>query len=343
MLDPGSIQKILLIRLSAIGDVINTLPAVTAVRAAYPRARLGFLVEDKAREVVEGHPDLDEILVYPRRRWRRGLWNPLRLLRTSAEVIAYVRDLRSREYDVVLDFQGNLKGGLHAALSGVPVRIGYSRDHSMELNHWFSTIRVRPWSQRINRVEKFLALLAPLGISASAARYRLPASPESGRFVDEFLRSAGLEEHGFVVMHPGTSVTGREKRWPLDRFAALATRVKADLGLRTVVAWGPGERDMAEEVVRGSSALLAAETRSLLDLAELLRRSRVFVGADSGPLHLASAVGAPSVALFGPKDPGVYGPWNPRHRLVYRPNGNGRGSMDAITVDDALAALRELA
>jgi ADP-heptose:LPS heptosyltransferase len=99
---------------------------------------------------------------------------------------------------------------------------------------------------------------------------------------------------------------------------------------------------MAEEIARGSRAEVAMETRSLLDLAELLRGARAFVGADSGPLHLASAVEVPSVALFGPKDPAVYGPYNARHRVVYKPNGNGAGSMQAITVQDAFEALQAL-
>jgi ADP-heptose:LPS heptosyltransferase len=109
-----------------------------------------------------------------------------------------------------------------------------------------------------------------------------------------------------------------------------------------VVAFGPGERGVAEEIVRGSGAMLAMETRSLLDLAELLARARLFVGADSGPLHLASAVACPSVALFGPKDPEIYGPCNPRSRIVRRPTADGSASMLSIEPEDALQSAREL-
>lgn len=336
MLDRESIQKILLLRLSAVGDVINTLPAVSAIRSSFPHAHVAFIVEDKAKDVVIGHPDLDEVIIFPRKTWSR----PLRFFRTAGEVSGYLGAIRRRQFDVLLDFQGNLKGGMHAWLSGVPVRIGFARGHSNEMNHWFSTIRVAPYSEQINRVEKFLALLQPLGVPPSLGRYRLPPSAESERAVTAWLRSLALDR--YVVVHPGTSDYGKAKRWPLDRFAQLSDRIEAEARLKVVIAWGPGERPMAEEITRSSRATIAMETRSLLDLAELQRRASLFVGADSGPLHLASAVGVPSVALFGPKDPAVYGPYNPRHRVVYKPNGNGRGSMEAITVEDAFRAVASL-
>ena len=128
----------------------------------------------------------------------------------------------------------------------------------------------------------------------------------------------------------------------MERFAALAAALHAELGARVLVAWGPGERALAEEISRGSSATVAMETRSLLDLAELLARARLFVGADSGPLHLGSAVGTPSVALFGPKDPDVYAPSNPRSRVVRKVDARGRATMAAIEVADALDAARSL-
>jgi lipopolysaccharide heptosyltransferase I len=335
-LDRDSIRRILAVRLSAVGDVINTLPAVTALRSSFPGAWIAFAVEDKAKDVVIGHPDINEVIVFPRKRWGKGLWNPLKLVRTLGELTRYLREIQEKKFDVVLDFQGNLKGALHSWFSGVPVRIGFAKGHCEELNHWFSTIRVAPASERINRVEKFLALLHPLGVPPTVGKYRLPPSPESRESVTRFLESIGGGP--YVLIHPGTSLFGKAKRWPLDRFADLANRIVEALRFKVVVAWGPGERPMAEAIVKNSKAMMAMETRSLLELAELLRRATLFIGADSGPLHLASAVGVPSVALFGPKDPAVYGPFNPRHRVVYRPNGNGLGSMQAITVEDAFQA-----
>ncbi len=338
MLDRAAIRSILLMRLSAVGDVVNTLPAVSAVRAAFPEARIGYLVEDKAAEVVVGHPDLDEAIVFPNRRWKGRALRPA----TWVEAARHARRIRAAGYGVLVDFQGNLKGGLHAALSGIPVRIGFARGHSREGSHRFTNVHVAPPSERILRAEKFLSLLAPLGVVAPDLVWKLPPRPESERAVGEFLRGLGCEHGGYVLLHPGTSAHGAEKRWPPERFAALARRIDEELGLRVLVAWGPGELPMAEEIARGSRASVAMETRSLLDLAELLSRARLFVGADSGPLHLASAVGAPSVALFGPKDPAVYAPCNPKSRVVRRIGADGAGSMLAIEVGDAFEAARSL-
>ena len=342
MFPTREIRRILLVRLSALGDVVNTLPAVSAVREAFPRARLGFIVEDRCRDVVLGHPAIDRVYVYPRKRWQSDFFRFWRWGRLVSEVGAFFREIRSERYDVALDFQGNLKGALHSWLSGSPERIGFARGHCSELNWLFSTFRVRPATEY--RVEKFLSLLAPLGIAPSRPRYVLPRSEESRARAHRSIRELGWGEGDYIVLHPGTSEFGKIKRWPLDRFGALARRLSSE-GHRVLVVWGPGERGMAETIARegGPAVRVAMETRSILDLAELIAGARVFVGADSGPLHIASAVGVRSVALFGPKDPAVYGPYNPLGRVVYKPDGAGPASMEAITVEDAHAAVTSLA
>lgn len=335
-------RRILLIRLSALGDVVNTLPAVSAVREAFPKARLGFVVEDRCRDVVVGHPALDRVYVYPRKRWQSDFFRFWRWDRLVKEVTAFFREIRGERYDVALDFQGNLKGALHAWLSGSPERIGFARGYCNELNWLFSTVRVRPPTEY--RVEKFLSLLGPLGIAPARPHYVLPRSEESKSRARRFLADIGWPEGDYIVLHPGTSEFGKIKRWPIDRFGALARRLAKE-GHRVLVVWGPGERGMADAIAAegGKGVRIAMETRSILDLAELIAGARVFVGADSGPLHLASAVGVRSVALFGPKDPAIYGPYNPLGRVVYKPNGAGLASMEAITVEDAYAAVAPVA
>lgn len=337
-------RRILLVRLSALGDVVNTLPAVSAVREAFPAARLGFIVEDRCRDVVVGHPAIDRVYVYPRKRWQTDFFRFWRWGRLVSEVGAFFREIRSERYDVALDFQGNLKGALHAWLSGSPERIGFARGHCNELNWLFSTHRVRPATERMYRVEKFLSLLAPLGIAPGRPHYVLPRSEESRTRARRSIRELGWAGGDYIVLHPGTSEFGKIKRWPIDRFGALARKLSAE-GHRVLVVWGPGERGMAEAIAKegGPAVRVAMETRSILDLAELIAGARVFVGADSGPLHIASAVGVRSVALFGPKDPAVYGPFNPLGRVVYKPDGGGTASMEAITVEDAHAAVASLA
>lgn len=329
-------SRILVIRLSAVGDVINTLPMLCALRQGYPNAYIGWIVEDRAYDLIRGHPAIDRVHLFPRRRWVRNWWAAL------TEAPGFLRDVRGQKYEIAIELQSNLKGGVHALASGVRRRIGFSREHCREGNHLFTNIHVTPpGGERINRVDKFLSMAAYLGAPVNGAGYRLPESAESRGRVDAWLASEKLER--YVVIHPGTSDFGREKRWIPERFSALAEKIVRETGLRCVITWGPGEQELAQEIVAGSRgcAVLSMQTRSILDLAELIRKASLFVGCDSGPLHLSSAVCTPSVALFGPKDPTIYGPYNPKHRVIWKPEANGN-AMAAISVDDAFAGVRDL-
>jgi heptosyltransferase-1 len=337
---PGT-PRILFIRLSAVGDVINTLPALEALRRGLPGARIGFLVEDRAHDLISNHPSVNRVHLFRRRRWARWLHQPIHWGELARETVAFLREIRGERYDVALDFQGNLKGAVQALLSGASRRVGFARGHCREASYFFNNEHVDPGSQKINRVEKFLSLAAALGVATDNADYRLPESRDSKRRVTDFLESRGIRGH--VTIHPGTSDFGKLKRWKPERFAGLAERIGREYPLRPLITWGPGERGLAEEIVAGSrgQAVLAMETRTILDLAELIRSARLFVGCDSGPLHLSSAVRTPSVALFGPKDPRTYGPYNPFHRVITKGELGG-GSMDEITVDDAFRGVQEL-
>lgn len=353
-------RRILLIRLSAIGDVINTLPTVSLLRRNRPDAHIAFLVEDKARDLVVGHPHLDQVFVFPRRHWRSLLGRPRpagwwQLLRESR---SYLRALRDARFDAVLDLQGNLKGGLHAALCGAPRRIGFARGFEKELNHWFSNEQVRPPTERIHRVEKFASLLGPLGIGfqdcgsgdrgdARAAGYLDYVLPDSSAFrprIESFLRAEQLVPRRFAILHPGTSDRGAGKRWALERYAELARLSRRELDLPAVVTWGPGERELAESVQRlgGDAVKISLATDSLLELAELIRNAAVFISADTGPMHLAAAVGTPCVALFGPKDPAIYRPYGANHLVIHHPDSDGVPGMERISVDEVLQALAQL-
>jgi lipopolysaccharide heptosyltransferase I len=322
-------RRLLMIRLSAIGDVINTLPSISLLRRHAPDDYIAFAVEDKAKDVILHHPELDDVIIFPRRRWRRMLqrWDVVPLL---GELFRYFRMLRRRRFDVALDFQGNLKGAMHSWLCGAARRLGFAKGYAYEKNHWFSTEQVVPPSDKPHRVDKFASLLQPLGIEAASLDYCLPSS--KGRMA-EFIR----DHRRAIVIHPGTSEHGVEKRWPVERYGELAARA-AELELTPIVTWGPGERPMAEAVCAHSrgKAVLAPPTTSLLDLAEIIRGSLAFVSADTGPMHLAAACRIPCIALFGPKDPATYRPYGTLHTVIYRPEG-----MSHITVDEVLRAVSQ--
>jgi lipopolysaccharide heptosyltransferase I len=335
--------RILFIRLSAVGDVINTLPALEALRRGMPDAFIGYAVEDRAHDLISNHPSVNRVHLYRRRRWARYLHQPIHWWEALTEFSSYCAEIRRERYEIALDFQGNLKGAMHGLFSGARRRVGFSRGHCKENNYFFNNEHVTPpgGTEKINRVEKFLSLVGHLGVAVTSAGYRLPETRDGRARVDAFLTAQRLKD--YAVIHPGTSDFGALKRWKTERFAELAGRIGRSTPLTPVISWGPGERPLAEEVVAGSggAAVLAMETKNILDLAELIRSARLYVGCDSGPLHLSSAVATPSVALFGPKDPRTYGPYNPHHRVVLK-GELGQGSMEAITVDDAFAAVQDL-
>jgi len=263
---------------------------------------------------------------------------PAGFFRALREVGDYLRGIRSKRYQISLDFQGTLKGALHSWLSGAKTRVGFSRGHTYECNQLFSTVRVTPLSARIHRVEKFLSLLQPLGIRAGDPPYKLPQDAAAREKVDSFLRSVGA--NGYLVFHPGSSQVGQEKRWPLERYGELARLVVERLGLTVVVTWGPDELAMAKELCRlsGDRAIPSIRSETILVVAELLRRAKLYVGGDTGPMHLAAACGTPCVALFGPKDPTLYRPYGPGHVVISK---GVPSTMDSIQVAEVFDAIRE--
>ncbi|MCZ6472231.1 MAG: glycosyltransferase family 9 protein [SAR324 cluster bacterium] len=331
----------LLIRPSAVGDVIMVLPSLEALRHSFPQAYIGFIVEDRAQDLIVGHPSVDRVHLFPRKSWKRAARQPKRWANVWREVGKFAEEIRKERYDISVDFQGNLKGSLLGLIGGARRRLGYSSVYSRELNHLFTNVHVTPAPGDIHRAEKFQSLVRFLGAQTAYADYRLPDSADSRRRVQEFLRAHELSK--YAVIHPGTSDFGRAKRWSPDRFSAVARNL-GGLGLSVVVAWGPGEQALAEQIAADSAgnAIVSLETQSILDLAELLREATIFVGCDSGPMHLCSAVNTPAVVIFGPHNPEIYGPFkHPHVRLVHK-RRNGVGRTDWVTAEDVNEAVVEL-
>lgn len=294
-------DRILLLRLGAIGDVVRTLPAASALRAAYPGAHLTWLVEPAARSAVEGQPWVDEILVFPRAALSEALRQG-RLGRFAALWRHFVRELRRRRFELTVDFHSLAKSALLARLSGAPRRVGYARPYGREGSWWLTTARARLVPPPISRFDRNLALVGFLGVAARADPSPLRVSPDARRQIGAALGSGPRP----AVLHPGTSPGTPQKRWSPEAWAAVARELASD-GLRVLVSCGPApeERAAAAAVVAASAGAAAAapETRTLGELAALLEHARLFLGSDSGPLHVASLVGTPVVQLIGPTDP----------------------------------------
>jgi ADP-heptose:LPS heptosyltransferase len=296
------------VRLGAVGDVVRTLPAVSRLRAGYPGAHIAWLVEPAAASLLEGQPWVDEVLVFPRPALARAL-RARELGRLRRELGLFLRGLRSRRFDLVLDFHSLLRSALLARLSGARRRVVYAPPFSREGAHWLATDRVRLAPPSVSRFERNAGLVDYLGVRAAPAPLPLAVDSRARARMEARLAPGRVP----VALHPGSSDATPYKRYPVRAFAEVARELASEDGLPSVVTFGPGRDDaaLARAVVEASNgaARLAPETRSLADLAVLLASCRLAIGGDTGPLHMASLVGTPVVQLLGPTDPVENAPW----------------------------------
>jgi lipopolysaccharide heptosyltransferase I len=326
--------RILIVRVSAIGDVIHGIPTLCALREAFPGAFLAWVAEGTSGDVLEGHPALDELVRVPRRWWK-----------LPREVWRMRNRLRAMQFDVALDLQCLTKSSVTAWLSGAPRRIGMAGANGREFSRWFNNVLVEASGTHV--IEQYLSLLRPLGVESPAVEFDLPARAAEADYVERFLKTAGLAGQRFAVLNPGAGWPS--KVWPAERYGALARHLEEAHGVASVAAWGlKTERPLAETIVATSdgSAQLAPPT-TMLQLAALCRRAALFVGSDTGPMHLAVAVGTPTISMHGPSRGdwcGAYGPQNIRLQIRYEDGSSlerrraDDAAMRAITVEMAARA-----
>jgi heptosyltransferase I len=321
--------RILIVRLTAIGDVIHGVPVACTLRRKFPDAFLAWVVEGRAGDVLEGHPALDALIRVPRRFWKspREIWQ----LRAR---------LRELNFDAVIDLQCLTKSAVTGWMSGARRRIGRAGVEGRELSRVFNNELIEAGGAHV--IEQYLSMLKPLGITSPAIEFDLPERPTDAETADKFLRANGLIGHRFAILNPGAGWPS--KIWPAERYGALATYLSRKHGLRSIAAWGlPCETALAEEIVSASDgdALLAPPT-TMLELASLCRRAALFVGSDTGPMHLAVAVDTPTISMHGPSRAdwcGAYGPQNIRMQIRYEAGSSlerrraDDSAMRAITVE----------
>lgn len=310
-----------MIRLSAVGDVVRTLPALSCLRRAYPAAHIDWAVEDAARGILEAQPDLDGVLVFPRSKLARVVLHPDEATEAFEALSRFIGSLKEARYDLVIDFQGTLKTGIMSRMTGAPRQVGLGRGHAREMAYLFYNDRA-DLPRKMNRVDRSLALVAHLGVSTAGATSSIPGNAEDAAYVEMFLSTLpkqGEEQLAPAVIFPGTSRTQAYKRYPPQNFAKAADALADKTGSPIVVAWGPGEEDLAGDVIDAmSSPATLAPKLTLGQLTELIRRSRVFIAGDTGPMHIAWTVGAPVVAVYGPTDPVLNHPGGPFSAVAYQ-------------------------
>ncbi|MCC6208703.1 MAG: glycosyltransferase family 9 protein [Gammaproteobacteria bacterium] len=294
MTSPQSPSRILIIRLSAIGDIVMASPLIKTLRRSYPNARLSWLAEPAAAGLLRDNPDLDEVIVWPRAEWR-ALWNARRYHAWWSAVRDFVRVLRRRRFDLVLDVQGLLKSAAWARLSGAPVRIGLgSREGGALL---MTQVIARPRSDaRIG--SEYLHLARELGLDSGdfAMDIALGADDEA------FARARAAETGPYAVLCPFT--TRPQKHWFEERWPELAEQLRARFGLTPVLLGGPDAREAAARMQQACPALRSqVGGTTLTQSAALIKHARCLIGVDTGLTHMGIAFNVPTVALFGSTRP----------------------------------------
>ncbi len=305
-------ENILIIRLSAIGDVINVLPALRQLRSHFSNSKITWLVEDRASEILRDHPDIDEVIVYPRKKWQSGILKVNKSLNIISESLSFYKKLRKNHYDLVVDFQGNLKSAVMNLITGSGNRLGFGKGYCKEFNYLSTQYHAYPAGKKIHRIEKNLSLLKELDIETSFLRPELPVTKDDEGYITNFISKNADPSLPIIILHPGTSKFGSFKQWSSQSYTLLADKILDKYKANVILTWGPGEIDIVNEIIKNMehNALPACETKSIKQLTALMKRATLFIGGDTGPLHIASIMGIPVVGIYGPKDPAIYGPYD---------------------------------
>jgi heptosyltransferase-1 len=293
-------DRFLIVRLGALGDVVHAIPAAAAIRAQNPDARIDWLVEPRYVPLLQMVRGLNQIV-------------PVDVRRGARHVLSTLGALRRTRYDAAFDLQGLLKSAALARLAGARLTVGFPSAHLREAIARVCYSRTPDPGSAVHVVHKNLALLGAIGVQAAPVQFPLE--------VPETAASAALiAQHGaggYLLMNPGAAWPN--KRWPPARFGLVAAAIRAQVGTPSVVLWGPGEEGTAAAVVAASAgAAVAAPPTSIVDVCAIARGAAVMLSGDTGPLHLAAAMGTAVVALFGPTRAERNGPWNPEDRVVAR-------------------------
>lgn len=289
-------QRILVIKLRAIGDVILSTIVTKNLRLAYPHARIHYLTETPSLEVLKGNPFIDDVIAYDRR---------------TMGGLDLIRTVRRGRYDLVIDLFGNPRTALVTSLSGARQRVGFRfRGRAYAYN-----VLAEPRGDSVHNTQFNLDALAALGVAIQDRRIYFSFDDEDERYVESFL-PPGFEPGSFIVcINSGGG--WYTKRWGLDRFAALADRLAQEFNARIVLPWGPGQMPDAEGIRKSMhrDAFIPPAT-TLRQLGALLKRCSIVVTNDSGPMHIAAAVGTPVLGIYGPTDPLLQGPYGANHVVV---------------------------
>ncbi len=331
ILDRSAIRNILVIKLRAIGDVLLSTVVLPFLRHEFPDARIDFLCEIPAAGVVQGNPHINNVLVFDSK---------------SENGLSLIFRIRRGSYDLVIDLFGNPRSAIVTLLSGARHRVGYR----FSWRQYCYSVVVNPRGGEVHNAEFNLDALRALNIPVGSQEPYFPLGAEARLFADEFIRVNNLEHSFLLAINAGGG--WYTKRWRADSYASLLRRCCEEFDLRAVLIWGPGEVDAVRAIAGkvGQGAVITPPT-TIPQLGAILQRCTMMVTNDSGPMHIASAVGVPVVAIFGPTNPRFQGPLSPRSEVVRKEELDclgcnltacpiGNPCMEALSVDQVYQTVK---
>ncbi|TDX59234.1 glycosyltransferase family 9 protein [Orenia marismortui] len=336
-------MKILLIRLSAIGDVIHALPVARATRERYPEAEITWIVEDKAKDLVIGNPNIDNIIILPKEEWKKEFktkkWATLKKARS------FFKELQKKEFDIALDVHGLFKSGLTAYLSGAKKKIGPAKGR--EGSTLFYDHKVELPTEEIHQIDRNLQIAKGVDVKAETVSFDITLSEEERKKVDQLLKGLAINDSKLLItINPYTSWSS--KNWLNQRWAKVADKLIKDFNCELIFTGSPADRAGVGEIIdlmEEDPYNLAGRT-NLKELAGVYDRADLFIGCDTGPMHLAVAMATPVIALFGPTNPLTHGPYGDNNIVVKgteecrccwkRVCKHNNECMKSISVDDLI-------
>ena len=296
-------RNLLIIKLRYIGDVLLATPTVRAIKAARPDVRVTMMVNRETEDVLSGNPDLDEIIVLD-----KGS------LTAQSRLIA---GLRHRQFDTVIDLTDGDRSAFLSWVSGAPVRIGFNDEHRWRGRYYTQVIQPIPGMR--HRIERDLEALKPMSIQAESKDPQLWLTPEEEKSADQLLEQLGVQRSpSMVILQPGARYWF--KAWPPERFAELADHLTAQYGCQVLIGGSEQDIDLAQQIrqIAKCSPVIMAGRTTIKQFAAIAKKSALYVGSDSGAMHIAAAVGTPVVALFGPSNPAEWGPRGKVTEVIYK-------------------------
>jgi heptosyltransferase-1 len=344
-------ESLLIVRLGAMGDIIHTLPAVAALRNALPDARIGWVVEERWAELLcarnfprsgrcsPARPLVDFVHAVDTKAWRKSLLSKA----TQRQISAALHEVRDLKYEIAVDFQGALKSAAIARCAGAGIIVGPERPRETPARVFYNR---RVTTAKVHVVEQYQSLAeAVAGKSLPVSAVEFPHDDQAEADITKKL--AGLGEKPFALITPGAGWGA--KQWPPERYGAVANALAAE-GLTPLINSAPGEEALAQAVQAASNGKAHLISCSIAELIALTRRALLFIGGDTGPLHLAAVLQIPVVAIFGPTDPARNGPYGTNSIVLRNPASQTSLShtsapdpgLRQITVDEVISAARRL-